>query len=163
MAKSFPANPILLAEDRDDDVALIKRAFKTAQIDSSIQVVNDGEQAVAYLQGVGAYADRDAHRLPDLLLLDLSMPRMNGFEVLKWIRQQPGLKSLRVIILTASENLQDMKRAWELGANSYLVKPADLRLFVSLIDALHKYWLEADKAPQISRPPPPAPERLPAV
>src|SRR5881275_3003138 len=94
---------ILLAEDREDDISLIRKAFAKAYIQNPLHVVRDGEEAIAYLQGEGRYANRDEFPLPALMLLDLKMPKRNGFEVLKWIRQQPGLRTLRVIVLTNSE------------------------------------------------------------
>src|SRR3954452_22234000 len=96
---------ILLAEDRDDDVLLALRAFAKAKIPNPVQVVRDGEEAMAYLSGAGKYANRAECRLPELLLLDLKMPKVNGFEVLAWIRQQRGLKTLRVVVLTSSDDL----------------------------------------------------------
>src|SRR6266566_5950637 len=93
---------ILLAEDNEDHILLIQRAFTQAGLLNPLYVVRDGEQAIAYLKGGGEYANRDQHPLPELLLLDLKMPRKNGFEVLGWIRSDPGLRPLRVVVLTTS-------------------------------------------------------------
>src|SRR4051794_26679926 len=113
---------ILLAEDREDDILLIRKAFARAYIHNPLQVVRDGEEALAYLQGQGRYGNRDEYPLPELLLLDLKMPRMNGFEVIKWIRQQPGLSALRIVVLTSSDSIRDVNTAYRLGANSFMVK-----------------------------------------
>jgi len=145
--------PILLAEDRDDDVLLIRRAFASAYIPNPLYVVKDGEEAIAYLAGERRYANREEYPLPSLLLLDLKMPRMDGFEVLTWIRQQPSLKALRVVVLTSSSDLRDVTKAYQLGANSFLVKPVDFQNLIALIKTVEGYWLEISKVPEISRPP----------
>src|ERR1043166_4419196 len=111
---------ILLVEDREEDVILLRRAFTKANFLNPIQVVSDGDEAIAYLQGAGKYADRSEYPLPKLVLLDLKMPRKDGFEVLQWIRQQPGLSAIRVVVLTASDTVRDVNRAYQLGANSFL-------------------------------------------
>jgi CheY-like chemotaxis protein len=144
---------ILLAEDREDDILLIRRAFRKGGIDNPLQVVRDGDEAVAYLKGDGRYFNREEYPLPDLLLLDLKMPRMDGFEVLRWIRQQPGLSALRVVVLTSSEDIRDVNVAYRLGANSFMVKPMDFDNVVELGKVLRDYWLKLDKAPQTTRPP----------
>src|SRR5205085_6420287 len=92
---------ILIAEDREDDVLLIRRSLEKAVVPNPIQIVRNGEETIAYLTGEGKFANRDEYPLPGLLLLDLKMPRTDGFEVLSWIRQQPGLRALRVIVLTS--------------------------------------------------------------
>src|SRR5438477_12877403 len=114
---------ILLAEDREDDVLLIRRAFNKANLLNPLHLVHDGDEAIAYLKGEGQFANRAEYPLPSLLLLDLKMPRRDGFEVLQWVREQSSLKALRVIVLTSSEHIQDVNRAYDLGANSFLVKP----------------------------------------
>ena len=143
---------ILLAEDREDEVMLMRRAFTKANFLNPLHVVSNGEEAIAYLQGEGKYANRDEYPLPSLLLLDLKMPRKNGFEVLQWIREQPGLSALRVVVLTASDEIRDVNRAYQLGANSFLVKPVDFAHFVEVTQALKGYWLWMSKEPEISRP-----------
>src|SRR5205807_1478000 len=99
---------ILLAEDREDDIVLIQSALKAASVPYPIHVVRDGEEAIAYLNGDGAYSDRNKYPLPILMLLDLKMPRKDGFEVLEWIRQQVDLRTLRVVVLTSSERIKDV-------------------------------------------------------
>ena len=144
---------IMLAEDRADDVLLVQRAFAAGGVTNPLQVVRDGEEAIAYLSGIGRYAKRDEHPLPDLLLLDLKMPRIDGFEVLRWVRAQPTLSCLRIIVLTASEDIRDVNIAYRLGANSFLVKPLDFQNVVELAKTLQDYWLQTSKVPEISRPP----------
>ena len=151
---------ILLAEDDEDHVLLIRRVFKQARLLNPLQVVRNGEEAIAYLKGVGAYANRAEYPLPAVMLLDLKMPRKNGFEVLEWVRGQPNLDSLRIIVLTTSSDMRDVNLAYRLGANSFLVKPADFSQFVSIIQALQGYWLWMNKAPELTRA---APEESPSV
>src|SRR5882762_7870027 len=142
---------ILLADDLDDDIHLIKRAFRKGKITNPLQVVRDGEEAIAYLKGEGKYANRAEYPLPDLLLLDLKMPRIDGFEVLRWIRQQPGLKALRVVVLTSSEDIRDVNQAYRLGANSFIVKPMDFGHSVEICKFLKEYWLRKARATRKSK------------
>jgi CheY-like chemotaxis protein len=144
---------ILLVEDEEDDVLLIKRAFSQASIFNPLFVVWNGEEAINYLKGTGKYANRAEYPLPDLLLLDLKMPRVDGFQVLKWIRQQPGLKSLRILVLTSSDQIRDANRAYQLGANSFLVKPLDFENVIELSRLIWNFWLVASKTPESFRPP----------
>jgi len=120
-------DPIILVAD-DDDLAtlLMHTVFERAGFVRPLQFARDGVEAIAYLSGDGVYADRSLYPMPTVLLLDLNMPRKNGFEVLEWIRQQPTLKRLHVYVLSASSQPDDIRRAYELGANSYLVKPGNL-------------------------------------
>jgi DNA-binding response OmpR family regulator len=151
---------ILLVEDREDDVLLVTRAFEKANFQNPMHVVRDGEEAVAYLKGEGKYAHRAEYPLPDLMLLDLKMPRMNGFDVLRWLRTQSGLSSIRVIVLTSCEDIRDVNLAYKLGANSFLVKPLDFEHFVETSKVLRNYWLWLDKGPEAFRPPKEAKSRL---
>ena len=143
---------ILLAEDREDDVVLIRRAFAKANVLNPLHVVGDGEETIAYLKGEGQYGNRAEYPLPTLLLLDLKMPRQNGFDVLTWIRREPNLAALRVVVLTSSDGIRDVTRAYQLGANSFLVKPVDFEQFVTVLHTLQGYWLWMNQAPEISRP-----------
>ena len=132
---------VLVAEDNEDHALLTRRAFQQAGFLNPLQFVQDGVEAVAYLNGDGKYADRNEYPLPGLLLLDLKMPNKDGFEVMEWIRQQPGLRTLRIVVLTTSDRVFDVQRAYQLGATSFLTKPVDFRDFVELGPALKGFWI----------------------
>jgi CheY-like chemotaxis protein len=138
---------ILLAEDDANDVMLIQRAFQKAGLRNVLKVVRDGDAAIQYLRGDGPYADRDQYPLPFLLLLDLKMPGTDGFEVLEWLRDESQLKRLLVVVLTSSNLQADVDRAYELGANSYLVKPVSFDEMVHLIQRFEIYWSEINRTP----------------
>lgn len=140
---------ILLAEDNSDSVLLIQRAFRRANIPHPIQVVPDGESVILYLTGSDRYADRELYPFPSLLLLDLKIPIKSGHEVLEWLRQQPHLKRLPVVILTSSKEMSDINRAYDLGANSYLVKPVGFDNLLETIKTLHHYWNSSNQAPTV--------------
>jgi CheY-like chemotaxis protein len=144
---------ILIAEDSEDDIALIRLAFQKSKLINPVQFVRNGEEAIAYLKGEGLYANRVEYPLPCLVLLDLKMPRKNGLEVLEWIRGQPGLNALRVVVLTTSQEIRDVNQAYQLGANSFLVKPTDLHDFVAMTRALAGYWLWMSQMPESWRAP----------
>jgi len=158
---------ILIAEDREDDVLLVKRAFVKANVPNPLYVVRNGEEAIWYLKGEGKYSDREEYPLPALLLLDLKMPIKNGFEVLKWIREQPALAALRVLVLTSSDSLRDVNLAYKMGANSFLVKPLEFENYRQLGSLIRNYWLRLSEAPEIERArreaTPPKENILPAV
>jgi len=143
---------ILLADDSEDDALLIRQAFQKAFIPSPLYVVTSGEEAIAYLKGEFKYSNRDEYPLPDLLLLDLKMPGTDGFQVLRWIRQTPGLSELRVLVLTSSDHIRDVNEAYTLGANSFMVKPTDFQNFIELSKSIQDYWLLKSKAPETQRP-----------
>jgi CheY-like chemotaxis protein len=136
---------ILLVEDRADDVALVRRAFGQLNLRNPFHVVTDGEAALAYVLGEGKYADRFEFPLPDIMLLDLKLPRMDGFDLLMQIRRRPELNPMRIIVLTSSEDIYDVNRAYSLGANSFLVKPNDFNDFTTLIRTLSAFWLHTNK------------------
>ena len=148
---------ILIADDSDDDVHFIRRAFDRSGLINPIFVVNDGQQAINYLKGEGRFSNRDEYPLPSLLLLDLKMPNKNGFEVLEWIRKQSSVKSLRVVVLTNSGMTSDINRAYRLGANSFMVKPVDKDQFFAITDAIRGYWLWLSESPDLEREPRRAP------
>lgn len=137
---SVQPRSILLIEDSADDALLVQRAFRKLGGETRIRVLDNGEKAVAYLGGEGDYADRVRFPLPDLMLLDLKLPRRSGFEVLEWLRGQPGLRRLPVVIFTGSREATDVERAADLGANSYLVKPIGFDALLELVDAFQSYW-----------------------
>ena len=141
---------MLVAEDDDNDVFFIERALKQARIDQRLQRVKDGEDAISYLRGEGKYSDREQFPLPRFLLLDLKMPRRNGFEVLQWVRQQPGLKRMPVVVFTSSREDPDVNRAYDLGANTYLVKPVKFDDLVEVVKTLDSYWLNLAVQPDIT-------------
>lgn len=142
-------NIILLVEDNLKDVFLIQRAFRKAEILSPIKVVNDGDAAVDYLSGESLYSDRTAYPLPALVLLDLKLPRRSGSEVLNWIRQQPGLKRLPVVVLTSSREYADINQVYDLGANAYIVKPPDFEHLVEILKTLNLHWMTYNEKPQL--------------
>jgi CheY-like chemotaxis protein len=131
---------ILVAEDREDDIFLMQLAFKKAGSQAMLQFVANGVEALAYLKGEDKYANRSAFPFPDLMLLDLKMPKKNGLEVLEAIRADPLLKRLTVVIFTSSNQPRDVDLALELGANSYLVKPSDAKVLVGLLQRVEDYW-----------------------
>jgi len=150
---------ILFVEDREDDVKLITRAFEQAGVDIPVHIVRDGEEAMLYLAGEGKYAVRDEYPLPTVMLLDLKMPRVDGFEVLNCLKTQPSLSSLVVIVLTNSEDIRDVNRAYDLGANSFLVKPFDFADTKALGKLIHDYWLRTNAPPTTNRPPANGPKK----
>jgi len=139
---------ILLAEDDPDDVLLTQIALERARLANPLHVVRDGVEAIAYLAGDGAYADRSHHPLPILLLLDLNMPRVNGFQVLDWLRKHPLLYRLPVAVLTTSGRDPYIARAFTLGADSYLIKPPNAEALLALVQRLHAYWMILRDLPQ---------------
>ena len=130
---------ILVAEDNADDVVLLQHAFERAAVKSQLNSVSDGVEALDYLKGEGSFTDRQLHPFPDLLLLDLNMPRKNGFEVLEWVRRSERYAQLIVHVLTASSLDADVERAYALHANSYTVKPSRFDELVSFVTALHQW------------------------
>ena len=132
---------ILLVEDDSNDVLLLQRALKQTGVAADLQVVAKGSEAIKYLEGQGAYADRSKFPLPEMVLLDLMLPMKSGLEVLRFIRHTPFLKHLVVIILSSSSDQTDIERAYVLGANCYLVKPADFNDSKKQIRQICKYWL----------------------
>jgi CheY-like chemotaxis protein len=140
-------NPtILVADDNVDDVELLRRAFARAGFANRFFAVN-GVRVVQYLEGKGPYADRVAFPLPRLILLDIKMQGMSGTEVLQWIRQRPQFRRLPVIIFTGSDYEEDVNRAYDLGANSYLVKPQTLEDLLVAVRQIGEFWLRLSQLP----------------
>jgi CheY-like chemotaxis protein len=133
---------ILLVEDNEDDVFLMQRAIKLAHIANPMLVVEDGQQAIDYLSGVGEYSDRARFPLPSIVFLDLKLPILRGHDVLAWIRSQSYLENLIVVVLTSSSEPSDLKEAYRLGANSYVVKPPTAEQLLELAKAFRWYWLQ---------------------
>lgn len=140
---------ILVAEDREDDVFLMQLAFKKAGSQVALQFVANGVEALDYLKGEDKFADRAMFPFPDLLMLDLKMPKKNGLEVLEAIRADPMLRKLTVVIFTSSNQPRDIDLALELGANSYLVKPSDAKALVALLQRVEDYWLNLSQSSPI--------------
>ncbi|HTL58471.1 MAG TPA: response regulator [Candidatus Limnocylindrales bacterium] len=132
---------VLLVEDDLNDIFIVKRAFKMADIHTPLQVVTDGQEAVSYLRGDGKYADRNTFPVPRLIVMDIRMPRKSGFEVLEWVKtnRQP-LRRIPIVIVSSSENPDDINRAYELGANAYMVKPMNFRAVEHLFETITHYW-----------------------
>ncbi len=145
---------ILLVEDSADDAALITRTLSKGGVRNPIPVAANGEEAKAYLAGQRQYANRKRYPMPGLVLLDLTLPGVDGFEVLRWMRGQPTLNKLRVVVLTGSTDIRDANRAYELGANSFLVKPLEFGNAVQIGAWLKDNWLPEEKEPsaQLQKP-----------
>ena len=136
---------VLLVEDNEDDVELTLEALKDSAVRMAIHVVSDGEAAMAFLRGEGQYADKPR---PDLVLLDLNLPIMDGREVLKEIREDPDLTNLPVVVLTMSSAEEDICKAYELHANCYITKPVDFMKFAEIIKKIEGFWLQLVKLPK---------------
>jgi CheY-like chemotaxis protein len=132
---------ILLAEDDANDVLITEIAFRKARLANPLKVVRDGEEAIAYLRGKGRYAERARYPFPVLLLLDLDMPKVDGFEVLEWLRSQPMIGRLPVAIVTDSDHDPYVDRAYRLGADSYLIKPPTPEELLALVKRLRAHWM----------------------
>jgi CheY-like chemotaxis protein len=133
---------ILLVEDNEDDVFLMKRALKGARVLNNLHVVEDGQAAQDYLAGAGKFADRAIYPIPAIVFLDLKLPFISGHDVLAWIRRQKHLDSIIVIVLTSSNEAWDVSRCYALGANSYVVKPPTTQQLEELAKAFKWYWLD---------------------
>ncbi len=135
---------ILLVEDSADDVFIFKRALQDARIKNPVVVVSNGQDAIDYLSRKSAYSDTETRSLPFVIFLDLKLPYQDGFEVLEWIRNQPVLQTIPVVVLSGSGEIRDHQRAYALGARSYLIKPPDSQHILQFIDSMRSYWGSAD-------------------
>ena len=149
----IPTRNLLLVEDSEDDVFLLKRALARHPNLRVVGWAENGNIAISYLSGTDGFADREQHPWPDIMILDLKMPGTDGFEVLQWARAEPELKRLLIVVLTSSHLQSDVDRAYELGANSYLVKPVEFSEMVNLIQRFEAYWTELNRIPSSPRPP----------
>jgi DNA-binding response OmpR family regulator len=133
--------PILVAEDEESDAFVLKLACERAAVENRLMIVADGQEAVDYLSGKGQYADRSTHPLPGLVVLDLKMPRMTGFDVLAWVGSQPALSDMPVVVLSSSPAENDIATARRLGAREYFIKPHHIRELVEIARQFKSRWL----------------------
>ena len=138
----------LLVDDSIDDLVMMREGFAQANCTHPLQEVHNGEEAISYLKGEGPWSDRSEHPLPIIMLLDLNMPKKNGYDVLVWVRSQPGLKHLTIIILSASMRNEDVERTYYLGASGFLVKPSTLEKLVTMMRSLCA-WIEINHFPPL--------------
>ena len=137
-------------EDEPNDVTLVQMEFNKASVNLRLRFVNDGREAIEYLEGAGKFSDRQRYPVPNVILLDLKMPRIGGFEFLQWLRNEsaPNQRVIPVVIMSSSSQREDVDRAYALGANSYLVKPVDWPEFKERIQALGIYWAWHSQTPE---------------
>lgn len=140
--------PILLAEDDENDTFFIGRALQQAGFNNPLHVSNCGVDAIRYLKAEGPYTDRQAFPFPCLLITDLKMPEMNGFELLEWLRDQTVCRTIPTLVLSSSNEQSDVTRAYELGANTYLMKPATTDELTRMLRLVLDYWEQAQCAPR---------------
>lgn len=141
---------LLIAEDDANDVFFLKRAFEQADIQNPLHFVHDGQEAIDYLSGAGMFSDRIQYPLPSLLILDLKMPRKTGMEVLKWLDEQPELRRLPVVVFTSSAHQKDVERAYQLGANAFVVKPSSVGRRIELAKVIKGFWLDFNEPSLLS-------------
>jgi CheY-like chemotaxis protein len=139
---------ILLVEDSSDDLRLLQHHFNRAGLREPLHTVSDGVEAMSYLLGHGVYAERKRYPQPNLLLIDINMPRVNGLELMSWLRTQPEFEHLIIVALSSSSAQQDINRAYEMGANSYLIKPVSPDELEKLIHAFCQYWITFNRLPR---------------
>lgn len=142
---TFNTGTILLVEDEEDDILFMQLALEKAGLMSAFHLAEDGEEAINYLRGQDGFADRARFPLPAVVFLDLKLPKIMGMDVLKWIRDQPALDTMVVIVLTSSQQRSDIQKACALGANSYLVKPSNPLGLNEMIDVVKRYWLQLNQ------------------
>jgi CheY-like chemotaxis protein len=146
MAESTPAEPkegtVLYVEDEENDATFMKMAFADQGMESALRVVGDGRAALEYLSGAEKYTDRKEYPLPSVVLLDLNLPQVSGFEVLKWMRNHPDFARMPVVVFSSSTREDDRMKAMELGANEFVVKPSSGMKFGAVFEALKETWLE---------------------
>ncbi len=135
---------ILLAEDNPDDIIITKRALEKGKVKNKLYIVHNGEEALHFLKRTGPYENAPK---PGLVLLDLKMPKVNGFEVLKEIKQDKNLKSIPIIVLTTSAREIDIEKAYQLGCNNYIIKPVNFENFIQTVIKMKEYWLNISRIP----------------
>lgn len=143
----MPADFILLVEDNPDDEELTLRALKKGGVSQRVEVARDGAEAIDFLLGQGRFAGRDVAEIPRVMLLDLQLPKMSGFDVLKRLRADARTRRIPVVVLTSSAEASDIEQAYDLGANSYVRKPVEFDEFLDFVRALGNYWLKLNERP----------------
>jgi len=138
---------VLVVEDNPNDVVLLKRAFSKGGPEVPLQFARDGQEALNYLKGVNHFADRTTYPLPTLLVVDLKLSGIDGFDIIKWVRNESGLRDLRIVVLSSSNEPSDISRAHELGANAYHVKPNDPNALIGMVEGLRSYWVDRNVEP----------------
>lgn len=138
---------ILIVEDDAEDRYLLQNAFEQIGVTDTVQTVGDGQEAVEYLSGKGPFADRHKFRFPTLLLLDLKMPRMNGLEFLSYVKHNPSLRVIPTIVFTSSDHREDIRNAYQLGANSYIVKGKTFEMVCGQLKFIYGYWMRVEVPP----------------
>jgi CheY-like chemotaxis protein len=141
------SRPILYVEDEENDAFFMERAFKELQLPQPLKLARNGQEAIDYLAGTGEFEDRTVHPRPCLMLLDLNLPLKSGFDVLEWVRQQPELHTLIVLVLSSSSQEKDIHHAYALGANAYLVKPSGADQLLETMQVLKDFWLGRSRMP----------------
>jgi CheY-like chemotaxis protein len=144
---------VVYVEDDDNDVTLLRYAMRKAEINVPMSRLADGQAAIEYLSGHGKYRDREKYPLPDLMLLDIKMPVMDGLHVLKWVRAHPEFAGLVIIMMSSSDEAGDVRRAYERGANSDVVKSPDLQSQLKIVRAFHAWWCEVNCCAPAKRTP----------
>lgn len=137
---------LLIVEDNQNDILLLKRALTKCNIENSYKIITDGEKTISYLTN---YLDKSIDPKISLILMDLKLPGKSGLEILDWIRQQPGLKRVPVIMFTCSRNGNDITKAYDLGVNSYLIKPVDFHSLLTMVKTLIPYWNDLNVQPEL--------------
>jgi len=140
---------IMLVEDDPSDAAILLRSFEKAGVMNPIVHLKNGDDALGYLSGIGRYSDRVKHPLPVLILLDLKLPGTSGLQLLQWLRTRRDIKRIPVVVLTADESSSTINAAYDLGANSYLVKPGDGAAVANMVQGIRRYWIELNEPPQL--------------
>jgi CheY-like chemotaxis protein len=144
MSTSATRNVILLVEDNEDDVFLMENALAMAEVKARLEVVRDGQEALHYLSGTAQFADRERFPFPSVILLDLKLPYRSGLDILAWMRQETNLPSAIVVVLTSSDEPADLKTAYGLGANTYLVKPPTVSMICDILTTFKLDWLRSN-------------------
>ncbi|MFH1359738.1 MAG: response regulator [Candidatus Omnitrophota bacterium] len=145
--KDFPLD-ILLVEDSEADIIITKRAFKNAKLKNNLFIVGNGQECLDFVRHGGAYQDKQKYPRPDLIFLDVNMPKIDGFSVLEVLKEEERTRTIPIIMLTGSKNESDIMKSYMLGANSFIQKPVTYEEFVEIIDGFNFYWHRINRLPQ---------------